>query len=54
MERWGVFVYDPKGMYRQTDAMKIYKLRHAAEKAADKLFRQGQNVVARRIYCYAA
>jgi hypothetical protein len=51
--RWGVFVYDPKGMYLQRDALFIYKLESAAEKKADRLFSEGQNVVSRPMWCYA-
>ena len=34
-ERWGVFVWRGDNLYRETDAVRIYKNKAAAEKFAD-------------------
>jgi hypothetical protein len=50
----GIFVYDPKNMYLAKDAIKVYKIEKAAEKACDKMNEAegyARNLVTRRMYC---
>ena len=35
-ERFGVFRWEPENMYRTSDALRVYKMRHAAESFADR------------------
>lgn len=47
---WGIYEWRTDGRYTRGTAIKIFKTKTAANKAADKLYQAGGNVVARPIY----
>lgn len=52
--RTGIFTWTGTGIYRESDAIKIYQSAKVAEKACDKLNEAenfARNLVTRTIYC---
>lgn len=50
---YGVFVWRGDNMYKESEAIKVYKSDKAADKYADKLNETNPVHVVRRIYCYS-
>ena len=52
IERYALIPWNAAGVYKACDAVKLFKLRSAAEKAASKAYEAGdqRNLVCRTVY----